>query len=265
MRRMLVATCLVGIVLFLVPAAVRAQRSARFCAAEAGEGHYPPGCPRARPSTPSQATPPAPRQFSRPHPSPPHSQPHRRSGPTVADVEGHFDQVPIRLYQGDSQQPLDRVGPLITATLRATHFARNPILASDSAGQFWYGLDVVSALDNNTKEFGYLVYTVSWNGAIWSFSNIDHMNTFISNPRRYLPQYGGHCAECMVQGDLQVPSDSFRVRNGRLYLFTSDGLARQWESHSTGVIESADARWRRTPISQLHPAGSNNITPYLSY
>jgi hypothetical protein len=186
-------------------------------------------------------------------------------GPTVADFEGRFSQAPIRLYQGDAQQPLDRVGPLITATLQATHFARNPTLASDRAGQFWYGLDVVSALDSSTKEFGYLAYSVSWNGAIWLFANVDHMNRFMSNPRRYLPEYGGHCAECMVQSDLQAPSDTFRVRNGRLYLFVNEGLARQWESRSTEVIEAADARWRRTPISQLHPAGSNNTTPYLSY
>jgi hypothetical protein len=157
----------------------------------------------------------------------------------------------------------EQVGNIIMATLRETRFSRNPILASDSAGLFWYGIDVVSALDSGAKEFGYLAYSVSWGGAIWLFRTPEHLNAFMANPRRYLPEYGGHCAECMVQGHLEVSGGSFRVRDGKLYLFVDEGLAHQWESHSSATIESANMRWRRLRSSQFVPAGSNSTTGYL--
>lgn len=45
-------------------------------------------------------------------------------------------------------------------------------------------------------------YATAWRGADWYFANADNMSLFITNPKKYAPQYGGYC-------DYAMSNDSF--------------------------------------------------------
>ena len=59
-----------------------------------------------------------------------------------------------------------------------------------------------------------------WLGATWYFASDGHRRLFTASPRSYAPQYGGHCAEGVVQGEATVNIDpeSWQIIDGKLYL-----------------------------------------------
>ncbi|MEW6688480.1 MAG: YHS domain-containing (seleno)protein [Pseudomonadota bacterium] len=91
-------------------------------------------------------------------------------------------------------------------------------------------------------------------GVTYRFANETNRRLFITRPDRYVPQFGGFCANGMAYA-LPIPGDtgSFKIIDGRLYLFSSRSakqffemdqernlrLARHyWES------EAKDSSWR---------------------
>lgn len=65
-------------------------------------------------------------------------------------------------------------------------------------------------------------------GATYRFASEDARRTFISAPDRFVPRYGGFCAERMAYAvPIPARNDQFRIIGGRLYLFSS-ARARQF-------------------------------------
>jgi len=63
-------------------------------------------------------------------------------------------------------------------------------------------------------------------GLTYRFASVESRRQFITSPERYVPQFGGFCAQAMAYA-VPTPTDSnsFKIIDGKLYLF-DDARAR---------------------------------------
>jgi YHS domain-containing protein len=131
----------------------------------------------------------------------------------------------------------------------------------------WAWAGVASAADVNTGYFGNVAIrgydpvayftdrrptkgtsenSVTWLGATWYFASPAHRDTFVSEPIRYAPQYGGFCTLGMAVGEASanVDPEAWRIVGGKLYLFSGkEGIEEDFDSAAADVIAKADAMW----------------------
>ena len=116
------------------------------------------------------------------------------------------------------------------------------------------GNDAVAYFAAGRPVAGSAAIKTAHHGLTYRFTSEESKRQFITSPERYVPQFGGFCAQSMAYA---VPTasdpDSFKIIDGRLYLF--DGararlyfemdqernLKLAWHYWETEV---ADASWR---------------------
>lgn len=96
------------------------------------------------------------------------------------------------------------------------------------------GYDVVNYFTTNTAARGSMSFSTTINGASYYFANEANLNAFKENPDKYLPQFDGYCAFAVAKMNKKVPVDpeTFRVDDGKLYLFYNDF----WEGQPFNTI-----------------------------
>lgn len=110
------------------------------------------------------------------------------------------------------------------------------------------GFDVVSYFENTAIE-GKKEFQTTYDNATYKFSSEDNLNTFLSNPKKYIPQYGGYCAYAIAEKAKKVKIDpeTFEIRDGKLYLFYNSwgtNTLKLWlENNVKGLQEKADKNW----------------------
>ena len=82
------------------------------------------------------------------------------------------------------------------------------------------GYDVVSYFDNKAEK-GDKEFTTEVDGVKFKFSSKENLDTFIKNPKKYTPQYGGYCAYAigLKSEKVDINPKTFEIRDGKLYLF----------------------------------------------
>jgi YHS domain-containing protein len=81
-------------------------------------------------------------------------------------------------------------------------------------------------------------------GAFYSFANETNRRLFITSPDRYVPQFGGLCAQSMgyaipAEGD----AGAFKIIDGRLYLFSSRRARQYFEMDQERNLRLAWHYW----------------------
>ena len=110
------------------------------------------------------------------------------------------------------------------------------------------GYDVVAYFDNEPKE-GLDAFTTTYNGIKFKFSSQGNQDTFIKNPEKYIPQYGGYCAYAIADNAKKVDINpkTFEVRDGKLYLFYNswgNNTLKKWlKKDVKGLQTKADSNW----------------------
>lgn len=112
------------------------------------------------------------------------------------------------------------------------------------------GYDPVSYFPEGggTPQKGSIKIATDHDGVTYRFASPEHLAAFKKNPEKYLPQYGGWCAWAVSELGQRVDVDplSYRIRNGKLYLFYRDpGLDTRamWDPKADEMIGKADAKW----------------------
>jgi hypothetical protein len=81
-------------------------------------------------------------------------------------------------------------------------------------------------------------------GVTLRFASAENRAAFIAEPKKYLPQYGGYCANGIVYG---IPwggdADSWRMVDGKLYIFGGQGSRKGFELDVPANIKLADQYW----------------------
>jgi YHS domain-containing protein len=83
-----------------------------------------------------------------------------------------------------------------------------------------------------------------YRGSTFQFASDAHRQTFIADPDKFAPQYGGYCAYGMAKGyKAKIDPEAFSLIHGKLYLNYSDAVRTRWLSDVPGYIRQADANW----------------------
>jgi len=111
-----------------------------------------------------------------------------------------------------------------------------------------HGYDVVAYFNNKAIE-GNKDYKTTYNGVDFRFSSEKNLKTFIENPKKYIPQYGGYCAYAVAlkNDKVSINPKAFLIQDGKLYLFYNAwgiNTLEQWnESNPKSLKEQADKNW----------------------
>lgn len=85
-------------------------------------------------------------------------------------------------------------------------------------------------------------------GITYRFSTVQNKQSFIADPARYEPQYGGWCAYAMgASGEkVEVDPETFKIINGKLYLFYNsffNNTLKTWNKNESSLKAKADSNW----------------------
>ncbi|WP_025897089.1 YHS domain-containing (seleno)protein [Sneathiella glossodoripedis] len=116
------------------------------------------------------------------------------------------------------------------------------------------GYDPVAYFKSGAPQKGKKKYAVHHTGGIYYFATADNLKTFVSDPERFLPQYGGFCAMGMALGKkLDGDPNVWKIVDGKLYLNVNKDVSVAWQRNIEANIETADDNWpelkNRTPAS----------------
>jgi len=120
--------------------------------------------------------------------------------------------------------------------------AEKPIFISKGAAVSGY--DTVAYFTQGKAVKGKKDISIKHLGKTWRFSSEQNKTMFLSNPEKYSPQYGGHCAFAMANGKL-VSTDpkAFTVVGDKLYLNYSLSVRTRWSKDIPGYIADANENW----------------------
>jgi YHS domain-containing protein len=112
------------------------------------------------------------------------------------------------------------------------------------------GYDLVSYFSSDEPQTGNKEIKYTYKNAHYYFSSIENLNAFKSNPKKYLPAFGGWCAYSMAKdGEKEkIDAESFLILKGKLYLFY-DTLFRdhkdKWLDETNDIINKAEQNWKK--------------------
>ena len=116
------------------------------------------------------------------------------------------------------------------------------------------GHDVVAYFTQGKHALGSPQFTSLHEGVTFRFASAEHKALFDKDPAKYLPQYGGYCANGIVYG---IPwggdADSWRIDDGKLYIFGGVDSKAAYELDIPKNHALADKYWKE------EVAGSNSF------
>ena len=106
------------------------------------------------------------------------------------------------------------------------------------------GYDPVAYFTEQKPVKGDARFTTSYMGAEWRFSSAENRDSFLANPERYAPQYGGYCAWAVSEGHT-ASGDPLRwkIVGNKLYLNYDTDVQKKWEMSIPEHIKKADKNW----------------------
>lgn len=134
--------------------------------------------------------------------------------------------------------------------------ALRPVNAVPADGQrlMLAGHDVVAYFTLGRHSLGQPGISSVYEGVTFRFATAEHKALFDKEPKKYLPQYGGYCANGIVYA---IPwggdADSWLVHQGKLYIFGGAGSRAAFMLDVPKNIALADKYWAE------EVAGSNSF------
>lgn len=106
------------------------------------------------------------------------------------------------------------------------------------------GADVVAYFTKNTYAQGNPSIKSSYENVTFYFSSAENKALFDKTPTKYLPEFGGYCANGIVYS---IPwggdADTFEMINGKLYIFGGKGSHDAFMLHVPKNVALADKYW----------------------
>lgn len=113
------------------------------------------------------------------------------------------------------------------------------------------GYDPVAYFTQGKAIKGKKELATSYQGVIYKFLSGENKETFLKNPSKYEPQYGGWCAYAMGSAGekVEINPETFKIIDGKLYLFYNayfNNTLKSWNKDETNLKAKADNNWKKT-------------------
>ncbi len=107
-----------------------------------------------------------------------------------------------------------------------------------------HGYDPVAYFTQGQPVEGDKSITLEYKEAKWLFASEENRDLFQTNPEKYTPQYGGHCAYAASRGYIaDADPIAWRIVDDKLYLNYDLRVKRTWESNLEANIDAGDRNW----------------------
>ncbi len=140
---------------------------------------------------------------------------------------------------------LSACAPLTTQSPGQGYSPVNAVEQGDAKHLMLFGHDVVSYFTEGTHKQGDANIRTVHKGVTFQFSKAEHKALFDAAPEKYLPQYGGYCANGIVYG---IPwggdANTWRILDGKLYIFGGAGSRDGFLVDPVKHIALADKYWK---------------------
>lgn len=131
----------------------------------------------------------------------------------------------------------------------------DPIYTSLFSNTAVGGYDPVAYFTDGKPVEGSSDYSTTYQGAEFRFASQENLDTFLADPVKYAPQYGGYCAYAVANGKTAKGNpDNWTIVDGKLYLNLNDNIQKRWDANQANYITDANANWPE--ISGITPATS---------
>jgi len=121
----------------------------------------------------------------------------------------------------------------------------NAVADADGERVMLKGADVVAYFTQGKYVQGSPQYSSRYQDVTFRFATAEHKALFDAAPLKYLPQYGGYCANGIVYA---IPwggdADTWRIVDGKLYIFGGQGSMDAFLLDVPGNIKLADQYWK---------------------
>ena len=110
------------------------------------------------------------------------------------------------------------------------------------------GYDPVSYFTSSKPQPGDAKITAEYQGAVYRFASDENRQKFLTEPQKYLPEYGGWCAKAIADKEfVDIDPLNFKITNGRLFLFYKGLLGdalKIWNKDEANLTHKADEKWK---------------------
>ena len=121
----------------------------------------------------------------------------------------------------------------------------NAVADADDSRVMLKGADVTTYFSQGKYTQGTNQFKSVYEGVVFRFASAENKVLFDKEPKKYLPEYGGYCANGIVYG---IPwggdADSFRMINGKLYMFGGIGSKEGFEIDIPRNMALAEKYWK---------------------
>lgn len=130
--------------------------------------------------------------------------------------------------------------PLLLGTALAGNFSVNV----DENGIALRGHDPVAYFSDGKAIKGNAENTTTVDGAMYYFASADNRRSFVTEPAKYTPAFGGFCALGVTDG-LKVDGDpvAWRIVDDTLYINSSLNSLATWSQDIPGNIKKGNDIW----------------------
>lgn len=132
---------------------------------------------------------------------------------------------------------------LATATPTPEQPDRNISEYNPFDGKTQYGFDPVSYFEGEPLE-GLNEIQGEYGGLTYFFASEENKETFLSNPTKFEPTYGGWCAWAMVNGiTIDIDPNLYTISGDRIHFFVNRGAKARFDRDIDGNSATADSNW----------------------
>jgi len=112
------------------------------------------------------------------------------------------------------------------------------------------GYDPVAYFTSGKAVKGKSSFSSAYHGVNYHFATAADQNSFLANPEKYEPQYGGWCAYAMGHdgSKVEVDPETFKIIDGKLFLFYNrffNNTLKTWNQDEPTLHARADANWQK--------------------
>lgn len=136
-------------------------------------------------------------------------------------------------------------GPIVAQNPSGKYSPVNAVAEGEAGRLLLKGADVVAYFVDNKYQPGLAQFSSRHEGVDFRFASAEHKALFDRQPAKYLPEFGGYCANGITYG---IPwggdADTWKMVDGKLYIFGGQASKDAFELDQKKNLALAEAYWK---------------------